>query len=141
MSRVWFNELSLAGFFWVCVFVWFNEPSWLGWLILLLIVWNKLGFVWVFGFLGFWVFEISGFSLILWFWLWIFEEEQEKLMDFQYGSFSIDLCSLLKFYCIIDLILSGKGSWFNGFNLEFVFLGLIFWICVLVFIGIWFYCF
>ena len=141
MSRVWFNELSLAGFFWVCVFVWFNVPSWLGWLILLLIVWNKLGFVWVFGFLGFWVFKISGFSLILWFWLWIFEEEQEKLMDFQYGSFSIDLCSLLKFYCIIDLILSGKGSWFNGFNLEFVFLGLIFWICVLVFIGIWFYCF
>ena len=100
---------------------------------MLLIVWNKLGFVWVFGFLGFWVFEISGFSLIIWFWLWIFGEEWEKLTGFQHETFSIGLCFLLKFYCITDLILSGKGSWFNGFNFEFVFLGLIFWVCVLVF--------
>ena len=50
---------KLAGFFCVYVFVWFNELSWPGWFILLLIVWNKLGFVWVFGFLSvldFWVF-------------------------------------------------------------------------------------
>ena len=132
MSWVWlgfsrfvclFDSMSRVGLVvWFCC--WLFEINWV-----------------LFEFLGFWVFEISGFSLILWFWLWIFGEEREKLMDFQHGSFSIGLCSLLKFYCIIDLILSGKGSWFNGFNFEFLFLGLIFWVCVLVFIGIWFHCF
>ena len=136
MSQVWFNELSLAGFFWVCVFVWFNEPSWPGWLILLLIVWNKLGFV---EFLGFWVFECLRFLGFLWFYDFGYESLGKNKKN--WWIFSIGLCSLLKFYCIIDLILSGKGSWFNEFNFEFVFLGLIFWVCVLVFIGIWFYCF
>ena len=53
--------------------------------------------------------------------------------EFSLNEFWFGLCSLLKFYCIIDLILSGKGSWFNGFKFEFVFLGWIFWVCVLVF--------
>ena len=53
--------------------------------------------------------------------------------EFSLNEFWFGLCSLLKFYWIIDLILSGKGSWFNGFNFEFMSLGLIFWVCVLVF--------
>ena len=116
MSQVWFNELSLARFFWVCVFVWFNEPSWLGWLILLLIVWNKLGFV---EFFGFWVFKCLRFLGFLWFYDFGYESLGKNKKN--WWIFSIGLCSLLKFYCIIDLILSGKGSWFNGFNFEFVF--------------------
>ena len=93
-----------------------NEPSWPGWLILLLIVWNKLGFV---EFLGFWVFECLRFLGFLWFNDFGYESlgKNEK----NWWIFSIGLCSLLKFYCIIDLILSGKGSWFNGINFEFVF--------------------
>ena len=56
-----------------------------------------------------------------------------NMFEFSLNEFWFGLCSLLKFYWIIDLILSGKGSWFNGFNFEFMSLGLIFWVCVLVF--------
>ena len=79
---------KLAGFFCVYVFVWFNELSWPGWFILLLIVWNKLGFVWVFGFLSvldFWVFfDFMILAMNLWgrtrktdgFSAWVFGEEE-----------------------------------------------------------------
>ena len=70
------NWLGFSGF--VCLFDSMIRVGQVGWFCCWLFEIN-----WVlFEFLGFWVIEISGFSLILWFWLWIFGEEREKLMSF-----------------------------------------------------------
>ena len=130
MSWVW---LGFSRF--VCLFDSMRRVGQVGWFCCWLFEIN-----WVlFEFLGFWVFECLRFLGFLWFYDFGYESlgKNEK----NWWIFSMGLCCLLKFYCIIDLILSGNGSWFNGFNFEFVFLGLIFWVCVLVFIGIWFYFF